>query len=125
MLRTRTTWRDLRRGEERVPARHVRKPAEVPVGGPQLVDAVVPAERGDPCVMHLGAGDAARHDHSPKLFLVAVRLSEQDERRNLHPRRDLVEGQLKRRWREVDTRMGDDGEKFVHAWPGDGPGRSR
>ena len=31
------------------------------VGSPQLVDAVVSAERGDPRVMHLGAGGLLHH----------------------------------------------------------------
>ena len=118
--RQRTTWRDL--GKQRIATRHVWEPAEVPVGGPELVGAVVPAERGDPRVMHLWADDAARRHQSAQLVPVAVRLAEQDQRRGLYPRGDLVEGELKRRGRAVDPRMGDDAEEFVDARPGDGPG---
>ena len=49
--------RTLRRNQ-RISHPHTRKPAEVPVGGPQLVDAVVDAERGDARVVDLRAADA-------------------------------------------------------------------
>ena len=99
------------------------EPPEVPVGGPELADAVLPADRRHARVVDLGPGNLRRREEGFQLLPVPFRLPEQHQGRRLQPGVDLRDGPPDGRRGSEDPWMRGDGEKLVDARPRDRPGR--
>ena len=109
--------------DQRIDRHQPGESAEVAIRGPQLAHAVLPAQRRDPRVVNLRSGDPAPGEQAPQCRPVRRRFGQQRERRRFEPGIHLVEGPGQRRGWSIDARMRHDGEKFVQARPGNGPGR--
>jgi len=93
------------------------EPPGVPVGGPELADAVLPTDGRHACVVNLGPGNLRRRKKEFQLLPVPFRLPEQHQGRRLQPGVDLRDGPPDRRRGGEDPWMRGDGEKLVDARP--------
>lgn len=96
--------------------------AKVTVCRPQLVDAMLPAQRCHPGIVDAGTDHLAGREEGAQGRPVARRFAEERDGRRLQPRVDLIERTVERSWRHVDAGVGDDGEKLMQARPWDRPG---
>ena len=84
--------------DERIARAEGREAGEVAVGGQDLVDAVVAADRGDARVVDLRASDVAGANQPAERRPVCGRLGEQDERRRLEPAVRVAPAITNTRW---------------------------
>jgi hypothetical protein len=101
-----------------------RKSAEIAVRRPEFAYAMLNTEGSHARIVHAGAHDLTGAQERAQADPVLVGLGEQNDRRRLQPRVDLLDcgGQGCRRI--VDARMGGDGEEFMQTGPRDGPRRT-
>lgn len=107
--------------DERVAGAQPREVAEVTVCSPQLGDAVIEADSGDPRVVNPRTDHPRRTKQLDKRLQVTRSLGKELHRAGrvqlLHHAQS-VRGLARR---IVDPRVGDDGEELVHAGPRDRP----
>lgn len=112
---------ESQRLDKRIIGPNPRKPTEISICGPQLADAVEPADRGDAGVVDAGTGNAAGFEKPAELGPVAVGLAQEREARGFEPGVHLPERGGERRGGLVDPGVRDDGEELVDAGPRDRP----
>lgn len=105
------------RRHERVSRTKLAESAEVSIGTPELLDAVMNAQRRDARIMYARAVDLGSLQQTSQHSPVALTLGEHHERRGFKPCCHLLQSPGKRRWRREDALVRHDGQKLVYAWP--------
>jgi len=82
---------------------------------------VLAAKRRDTRIVNPRPDDFAGDDRRAQMRPVRVGFREQEQSRGLQPCIDRLERQAERCRLVIDTRVGDDAEKFMHARPRNGP----
>ena len=110
--------------EQWIAGRELRKTAEVPVCGQELVDSMPDADGGNPGVVHYGTLDLSDPQLLAQNLPVRVALAQQLGDRRFQPGFNLVDGRIHAGRRVVNPGMGHDPQELVHAGPRDAPRRT-
>lgn len=111
-----------RRRIERIPGTDFREPGEVAISGPDFADAASDANGGHASVVNDRPRNFPASCNCSERPPVTGAFAEEPHTGAFRPVFDLKEGIGKRCWGLVNPGMGDDANKLVNAWPGDGPG---
>jgi hypothetical protein len=96
---------------ERIDDGELSETAEITVCRPEFSHAMLPAQSRIPGLVDSRPADPPRRDDLLQLGPVLIRFCEQNE--CFEPRIDLIESRCQRGRRIINTRMGDDSEKFM------------
>lgn len=98
---------------------------EVAVCGPELANAVVETEGGDPGVVDSWSVDFSSEGELVEFVEVSGAFPEETESRAGTPSGECVESDVQRSGRTIDFGVGDDGEELMETWPWNRPRLAR
>src|SRR5688572_9118044 len=82
---------------------------------------MLPTQRRDPRIMDLRPSNVAGREQRPQAWPVRPRLTQQHDCWRFEPSLDLVKSLSQWCGWRINTRMRDNREEFMHAWPRNGP----